>query len=152
MSDAANHRVLGGHLNLSIVTPETTAYEGPADLVVVPGHDGEVAFLPGHAPFVGLLGAGKLRCHLPEGGTRHFFLAGGVVQVVGGDVSVLAETVTAVEELDATKVRAELEKALADKGGEADAESARAKAVAAARAKLRLAERGAHGGATPAAH
>lgn len=129
-------------MNLSIVTPEAAAYQGPADLVVVPGHDGEVAFLPGHAPFVGLLGAGELRCHVPEGGTKHFYLAGGVVQVVANDVAVLAETVTPVEALDATKVRAELDAALAAKGGEPDAEAAREKAIAAARAKLRLAERG----------
>jgi F-type H+-transporting ATPase subunit epsilon len=133
-------------MNLSIVTPETAAYDGPVDSVVVPGHDGEVAFLPGHAPYVGLLGAGELRCHVPQGGTLHFYLAGGVVQVADDTISVLAETVTAVGSLDATKVRAELEKALASPGGDAEAEAARTRAVAAVRAKLRLAERGAPGG------
>jgi len=142
----AHNKILGGHLNLSIVTPEAEAYDGPADLVVVPGHDGEVAFLPGHAPFVGLLGAGELRAHVPQGGMRRFFLVGGVVQVVAGDVSVLAETVTAVEALDAAKARTELASAIAAKGGEAEAEVAREKAIRTARAKLRLAER-AHGGA-----
>ena len=70
MATATEHRVLGGHLTLSLVSPEGTLFEGAADMVVAPGADGEVAFLPGHAPYVGLLGVGELRFHLPGGGTR----------------------------------------------------------------------------------
>lgn len=150
MADA-HTKILGGHLNLSIVTPEVAAYDGPADLIVVPGHDGEVAFLPGHAPFVGLLGAGELRAHVPEGGTKRFFLVGGVVQLVAGDVSVLAETVTPVEALDVAKARAELAAALALPGGDAEAETARDRTIFNARVKLRLAER-THGAPAHAAH
>ena len=143
--------ILGGKLSLSVVTPEVAAFDGPADFVVVPGYEGEVAFLPGHAPYVGLLGAGELRCHLPDGGTKHWFVAGGVVQVVDNTVSVLAENVVPVASLDAAKARAELEAALAVKTTDEPSFLAKEKAVTAARAKLRLAERGVPGGA-PAAH
>jgi F-type H+-transporting ATPase subunit epsilon len=82
---------LGGNLTLSLVSPEGTLFEGAADIVVAPGFDGEVAFLPLHAPYVGLLGVGELRLRVPGGGTRRFFLTGGVVQVVANGVAVLSE-------------------------------------------------------------
>jgi F-type H+-transporting ATPase subunit epsilon len=132
--------VLGGKLRLSVVTPEATAHDGPVDVVVVPGHDGEIAFYPGHAAFVGLLGVGELRFHASEGGTKHFFLAGGVVQVVDDRVSVLAETVVPVASLSAEKARKDLAAAIAMKGGDPEAEAARTKAILSARGQLRLAE------------
>lgn len=148
------HHILGGHLTLSIVTPEGAAYDGPADMVVVPAHDGEVAFLPGHAPYVGLLGAGELRFHTSEGGTVRFFLAGGVVQVVENRVNVLAESVVPAANLDVAKAQAELDAATALPAATPEAADARRKAVTAARAKVRVAQRvlnGAHvlGGTGP---
>ena len=127
---------MGGNIRLSIVTPEATAFSGQVDLVVVPGHDGEVAFLPGHAAYVGLLGSGELRFHEPVGGTRHYFLAGGVVQVVDNTVSVVAERVIPAASLDAalrlpSRNDAEIE--------------ARDRAVRTARAKLHVARRAAEG-------
>jgi F-type H+-transporting ATPase subunit epsilon len=143
--------ILEGHIQLTIVTPEGSAFDGAVDTVVVPGYDGEVAFLPGHAAYVGLLGAGEMRCHVPQGGTHRWFLAGGVVQVVDDQVSVLADAVVPVASLDAAKARAELEAALATKATDEESEATRERAILAARAKLRLAERGVPGGA-PAAH
>jgi F-type H+-transporting ATPase subunit epsilon len=144
--------ILGGHLTLRIVTPETAAYDGAADLVVVPGHDGEVAFLPGHAPYVGVLGAGELRFHDAEGGTHHYFLEGGVVQVADDVVNVLAEVVRPAEALDPVKAEAELESVLA---APAKDPAVREKATAAARAKVRVARKagtGAHGKGGTGAH
>jgi F-type H+-transporting ATPase subunit epsilon len=131
-----------GHLRLVAVTPETTVHDGAVDLVVVPGHDGEVAFLPGHAPYVGLLGAGEMRFHVPEGGTRHFFLQGGVVQTADDVVSVLADSIVPVEDLDEASARAELERALAAPATDDEALRARQRRADAARAKIRLATRG----------
>ena len=79
-------------LTVRIVTPEAMVFDGRAEVVVVPSHDGETAFLPGHAAFVGLLGAGELRFETAAG-TQHHFLQGGVVQVVDDVVTVLAESV-----------------------------------------------------------
>jgi F-type H+-transporting ATPase subunit epsilon len=130
---------MDGPLQVSIVTPEATVFGGPADAVVVPGHDGEVAFLPNHAPYVGLLGVGEVRLREPGGGTRHWFLAGGVVQVADDVVSVLAESVTPVAAIDARKAAKDLESALARPAADPAAVEARARAQAEARAKLRLA-------------
>jgi F-type H+-transporting ATPase subunit epsilon len=138
-------RVLGGRLTVRIVTPEQVVYEGPADLVVVPSHDGETAFLPGHAPFVGLLGAGELRFHVPDGGLRRYFLAGGVAQVVEDVVTVLAETAALAEHVDVAQAEADLEKARALRATSDEEVAARDKAVASARARLRVAARGTSG-------
>ena len=42
-------------LHVEVVSPESILYEGEADMVVCRPTDGEIAFLPGHAPFVGAL-------------------------------------------------------------------------------------------------
>jgi F-type H+-transporting ATPase subunit epsilon len=131
--------IVGGHLTVRIVTPEATAFEGKADMVVVPSHDGETAFLPKHAAFVGLLGAGECRFHVPDGGTHHFFLAGGVVQVVDDVVTVLAETVIPAAALDPAKAEREFEAASALPGGDEAKTAARDKALGIARAKRRVA-------------
>jgi F-type H+-transporting ATPase subunit epsilon len=120
LATGTEHHVLGGHLTLSLVSPEGTLFEGPADLVVVPGHDGEVAFLPGHAPYVGLLGVGELRFRSPAGGTRRFFLTGGVVQVVENTVAVLSEGGISDLEKDPSRVFENLVRAMAQGGIPAD--------------------------------
>ena len=45
-------------LKVAVVTPEGAAYEGEASSLVAPAFDGEIAFYPSHAPFVGVLGQG----------------------------------------------------------------------------------------------
>ncbi len=137
--------ILGGHLHLRIVTPEVSSYDGMADMVVVPGHDGEVAFLPGHAPYVGVLGAGELRFHDAEGGSHHYFLEGGVVQVADDAVNVLAEVILPIASLDLTKSQAELDAAIARPSKDEASAAARAKAISAARAKVRLSRRAGNG-------
>ena len=136
-----DEHILGGKLHLAAVTPEGAVYDGPADLVVVPAHDGEVAFLPGHAPYVGLLGTGELRFHLPDGGTRHFFLEGGVVQTADDRVNVLAEAVVPVESLDAARAQADLDAALRLSATDDEKAKAREQAILSARTRLRLATR-----------
>ena len=102
-------------LEVSVVTPEGSAYEGEALSVVAPAFDGEIAFYPMHAPFVGVLGHGEMRITRIEDDeekVEYFYLAGGVVQVVDDHVSVLAETVLPMSELDAAKAGARLQEAM----------------------------------------
>jgi F-type H+-transporting ATPase subunit epsilon len=94
-------------LHVAVITPEGAAFEGDARKVVVPAFDGEVAFLPSHAPFVGQLGSGELRVTPLEGETQHFFLHGGVVQVADDRITILAED---VKELSALDVAAEADR------------------------------------------
>lgn len=127
-------------LAVTVVTPEGTAFDGAARSVVVPGHDGEVAFLPGHAPFVGALGAGELRISLGEQVLR-FHLEGGVVQVLRGAVTVLAESVLPASSVDGARARADLERALAEPATGEEGARSRDRRLASARARLRAAAR-----------
>lgn len=77
-------------LAVALITPDATVFEGEADMVVVPAWDGEVGFLPDHAPMMALLGKGLMRVQL-DGAERTFQVAGGFVQVAENVVSVLSE-------------------------------------------------------------
>ncbi len=81
----------GRTFNLSVISPERKLFEGPARFVVVPAYDGEIGILHDHAPLMALLGDGALRIET-ERGTRRFRIAGGFVQVVNNEVSILSET------------------------------------------------------------
>lgn len=83
---AANRR-----LSLALITPESTVYEGEADMVVLPAWDGEMGILRGHAPMMALLGEGELRV-TRDGAEKKFYVSGGFMQVTDDVVSVLSET------------------------------------------------------------
>lgn len=77
-------------LRVVVVTPERTLYDGGASAVIAPAYDGLVGILPRHAPFLSLLGTGRLVVRAAEGEQR-FTVAGGFVQVVGDVVRVVAQ-------------------------------------------------------------
>ena len=79
-------------LELRVVSPSATVFEGPVSSVMVPAWDGKVGILPGHAPFVSLLGAGPLDYREEVGGTSgRLFVRQGVVKVESHRVIVLSE-------------------------------------------------------------
>ena len=83
-------------LRVEIVAPESVLYTGDADMVVCRTTDGEIAFLPGHAPFLGALGVGEVRALLPGGGAtgsaeEAFSVDGGFVEVHEDKVTVLSD-------------------------------------------------------------
>ena len=78
-------------LRVRVVSPEKELFRGEAASVVAPAWDGKVGILPGHAPFISLLGYGSLAVDLQGGGSREFFVARGVLKVEANEVTVLAE-------------------------------------------------------------
>lgn len=79
-----------GALRVSVISPERTVFDGPADAVVAPAWDGELGILRGHAPLMALLGEGALR--ITRGGsTETFRVSGGFLQVLDDVVTVLSE-------------------------------------------------------------
>jgi F-type H+-transporting ATPase subunit epsilon len=82
---------VAGTLHVRIVSPEKVVYEGDASALVVPAWDGQVGILPGHAPLMSLLGSGALAVEVPGGGTNRYHVAGGILKVEGGAVTVLTE-------------------------------------------------------------
>ena len=82
-------------MRLRVVTPEQVIYDGAARSLVAPAWDGWVGILPGHAPFLTLMGEGPLTVE-PESGTRQSFtVTGGVMKVEDNQVTVLADRVEA---------------------------------------------------------
>ena len=77
-------------IHVTVISPERAVYEGDADSVVAPAFDGQVGILPRHAPFMTLLGEGRLR--IVEGDATHAFrVQGGFLQIVRNSMRVVAE-------------------------------------------------------------
>ena len=130
-------------LTLEMVTPEKVALQAEAEFVALPGHEGELGVLPGHAPFLVMLRPGEVRVTVPGGARRCFAVAGGFAEIQGSKVSVFAETAEQAEEIDAERARQALERAKAqahapgvDPMTLAQAESA----IRRAHARLRISE------------
>ena len=86
-------------LECTVVTPEATVLETPAQFIALPLFDGEIGIGPQHAPMIGRLGFGELR--VTEGDrTIRYFIEGGFVQVTGNHVSVLANRAILAEDVD----------------------------------------------------
>jgi F-type H+-transporting ATPase subunit epsilon len=84
-------------MRVTVVSPERAVFDGAADAVVAPAYDGQVGILPGHAPFLTLLGSGVVTVRQGSAANR-FTVAGGFLQVVrgggGGDtVRIVADRV-----------------------------------------------------------
>ena len=79
-------------MHVTVISPDRAVYEGDADAVVAPAYDGQVGILPRHAPFMTLLGDGRLRVQV-EGRTHAFRVRGGFLQVVDDHVRIVAEQV-----------------------------------------------------------
>ncbi len=77
-------------MNLEIITPDTTIYEGEAELVQLPGIDGSFEILNNHAPLISALNKGKIK--IKKDGKEEFFeINGGVIEVLENNVLILAE-------------------------------------------------------------
>ena len=133
-------------LHVEVVSPEDILYEGEADQVVCRPTGGEIAFLPGHQPFVGALETYPVRVLLPGSGEVVIAVHGGFVEVRDDRVTVLSDVAELPEQIDV--VRATTAKETAQAAVNANADDAEAVA-ALARAELRLQVAGA---GTPAAH
>ena len=76
-------------MDLQIITPDKTLYDGKADMVVVPGTDGLIGILNNHAPLVSALKSGSVKVKIDDS-EKMFEVSGGVVEVLNNKVIVLA--------------------------------------------------------------
>ncbi len=86
---------------LSVLTPERAVFEGKVEYVQVPGSEGYLGVLAGHAALVTSLAAGKLTVRKPgakEGEEIVWALSGGFFEVADDRATVLADEVTGGEE------------------------------------------------------
>lgn len=84
---------MAGVLAVQVLTPEGIVFQGEARSLVAPAWDGRVGVLPGHAPFLTLLGEGPLAVRAGPEGERslEFEVAGGVMKVEANEVAILAD-------------------------------------------------------------
>jgi F-type H+-transporting ATPase subunit epsilon len=92
-------------LNVEIVSPEQVLYSHEGDMVVCRTSEGEIAFLPGHVPFLGALGIGVVRVLLPGSGEQAVAVHGGFVEVANDRVIVLSDVAELSDRIDVERAR-----------------------------------------------
>ena len=127
-------------LQVSVVTPEATVLETKCDGVTLPMFDGQAGVLAGHSPLIGRLSPGELRIN---NGTavQRFYVDGGFVQIADDHVSVLTGRSIPVADIDVNVAKADLEKAQAMEGTNAEFLELKKKAIAQANAQIRMVEK-----------
>ena len=121
---------------VELVSPEAISYSGEAEMVIARTLEGgDIAFQPGHVPFIGVLAVWSVDVVRPDGDRDTIAVHQGFVQVAGTRVSILSDVSESSVDIDVDRARAakgNAEAALTTDRN--DAESA----GALARAELRL--------------
>ncbi|MGN6317335.1 F0F1 ATP synthase subunit epsilon [Trinickia sp.] len=139
-------------IKVDVVSAEEQIFSGQAKFVALPGEAGELGILPGHTPLITRIRPGAVRIEAESGEEEFVFVAGGILEVQPGAVTVLADTAIRGKDLDEAKAeqaRKRAEEALQNSGSNieyatAQAELAYATAQLAAIARLRKLRSQAH--------
>jgi F-type H+-transporting ATPase subunit epsilon len=107
MADGTAQRV-------DVITPEGPAYEGDAEIVVVPGTAGQLGIMANHAPLVTSLKPGELHVTDMQGQRHEFATDGGFVEVRKNETLVLVGEAVPRDSIDAGESRSRLERAQAE--------------------------------------
>ncbi|HEV2351382.1 MAG TPA: F0F1 ATP synthase subunit epsilon [Terriglobia bacterium] len=97
-------------IHLEIVTPERQVVRDSVTEVSVPGKEGEMGILPGHAPLLSLLKVGELS-YVRGKLTHYLCINWGFVEVLPDRVIVLAQTAERAEDIDLERARKARERA-----------------------------------------
>ena len=104
--------------SVSLVTPEGPAFEGEAEMIVVPGAAGEIGVLARHAPLAAMLNAGSTRVYVDmDSNVIQTFATGpGFFQVLEDRAIALVDDAVVATEIDIARARQQLEEAQAELG------------------------------------
>jgi F-type H+-transporting ATPase subunit epsilon len=110
-------------IDLEIVTPARLVVSETVDEVVLPGSEGYLGVLPGHAPLLTGIAAGEISYRV-SGRVQYLAVSGGFAEVLRHRVSVLAETCERAEEIDVARAEEARTRARTDmtRAGAADAD------------------------------
>jgi F-type H+-transporting ATPase subunit epsilon len=102
--------------DVSLVTPEGPAFEGEAELIIVPGEAGEIGVLARHAPLIATLNAGSIRIYLDwdADDVREFATGPGFFQVLEDRAIALVDDAAMANDIDDARAQAQLEEAQAE--------------------------------------
>jgi len=124
-------------VEVQLVSPERIAYEGQATFVLARTlGGGDIAFLPGHAPFIGALDIHPVLIRPETGSDVVVAVHGGFVEVSADRVTILSDVAELPDQVDAARARAA--KTRAEEALRADSDD-RAARAALRRADTRLA-------------
>ena len=135
-------------IHVDVVSSEKSIFSGLVEFVVMPGEAGELGILPGHVPLLTRIKAGAVRLKLPDNKEELIFVAGGLLEVKPGLVTVLADTAIRGDDLDEAKAQEAKQlamEAMANRASNVDyakAEAELAEAVGQLSAIERLRKRG----------
>jgi F-type H+-transporting ATPase subunit epsilon len=125
-------------MQVEVVSPERVLFSGEATMVILRTlGGGDIAFLPGHAPFLGALTEWSGQLHLADGTVKHVAIHNGFVEVSNNTVAILADTAELAEDIDVERAREALRVAQErtgrgdDAGAEAELRRAHARLAAA---------------------
>ena len=93
-------------LQVEIVTPERRLVSETTSAILIPGKDGYITVLPGHAPLITELAVGEI-AYRNSGELRRLAVAWGFAEVLPDRVVIIAETAAHAAEIDVTKARRE---------------------------------------------
>jgi F-type H+-transporting ATPase subunit epsilon len=120
-------------MQVEVVSPERVLFSGEATMVITRTlGGGEIAFLPGHAPFLAALTENHTRIASDGGVTVDVAVHGGFVEVSNNKVSILSDVAELGDSIDVARARAARERAeeLIRRGEDGEAEAALRRAEA----------------------
>jgi len=116
-------------IKVDVVSAEESIFDGQAKFVALPGEAGELGILPGHTPLITRIRPGAVRIVAESGDEEFVFVAGGILEVQPGAVTVLADTAIRGKDLDEAKAadaRKRAEEALQNAGSNLEYATAQA--------------------------
>ena len=91
---------------VELVSPEDISYSGEAEMVIARTVEGgDIAFQPGHVPFIGVLSVWSVEVIRPDGERDVFAVHRGFVQVAGTKVSILSDVSETADEIDIERAK-----------------------------------------------
>ena len=114
-------------ISFDLVSPEKLLLSVQADMVTVPGTEGYMGVIAGHAPLVSTLRAGMIDVQI-DGKDDRYFIRGGFAEINAGKITVLADEAIPMTELDLAILDQRISDAQEDELA-ADTDAARARAA-----------------------
>lgn len=99
-------------LNLEIVSPVKFVFQGKVKSISAPGTSGGFQILFNHAPFVSSLTIGKIKIEKEDGTDEIFSISSGILEVSKNNVSVIAESIEQIYEIDLERAEKALQRAM----------------------------------------
>ena len=95
--------------SVSLVTPDGAAYEGDAEMIIVPGAAGEIGVLARHAPLIATLKAGSTRVHVSQNEVLEFATGPGFFEVLQDRAIALVDDAVKADDIDDARAREQLD-------------------------------------------